>query len=166
MSSYTTNLQLFKYNTATDGKQVFSINDAMNDNWDKIDAFAKAIKDLSNLSSVGENRFTQINNELSQKLEAQVSLAQNGYIKFNNGIIIAFGLMGTGVYSVNFGISFTNIPIAVSSAIYGSTNNTTAATLAFLSGVVGLNGVTTTTLSRIGNSDSINVTRRYIAIGV
>ena len=84
MSSYTTNLQLFKYNTATDGKQVFSINDAMNDNWDKIDAFAKAIKDLSNLSSVGENRFTQINNELSQKLEAQVSLAQNGYIKFNS----------------------------------------------------------------------------------
>ena len=74
--------------------------------------------------------------------------------------------MGIGVYSVNFGISFTNIPIAVSSAIYGSTNNNTQTTLAFLSGVVGLNGVTTTTLSRIGNSDSINVTRRYIAIGV
>ena len=92
MSSYTTNLQLFKYNTATDGKQVFSIDDAMNDNWDKIDAFAKAIKDLSNLSSVGEKRFTNINNELSQKLEAQVSLAQNGYIKFNNGVIICFGI--------------------------------------------------------------------------
>lgn len=74
--------------------------------------------------------------------------------------------MGIGVSSVNFGISFTNIPITVSSAIYGSSNNTTPATLAFLSGVVGLNGVTTTTLSRIGNSDSINVTRRYIAIGV
>ena len=38
--------------------------------------------------------------------------------------------------------------------------------LAFLSGIVGLNGVTITTLSRIGNSDSMNVTRRYIAIGV
>ena len=36
----------------------------------------------------------------------------------NNGIIIAFGLMGIGVSSVNFGISFTNIPIAVSSAIW------------------------------------------------
>ena len=73
--------------------------------------------------------------------------------------------MGIGVYSVNFGISFTNIPITVS-AIYGSTNNTTPTMLAFLSGIVGLNGVTTTTLSRIGNSDSMNVTRRYIAIGV
>ena len=93
MSSYTTNLRLFKYNTATDGKQVFSIDDAMNDNWDKIDAFAKAIKDLSNLSSVGEKRFTNINNELSQKLEAQVSLAQNGYIKFNNGVILQYGFL-------------------------------------------------------------------------
>ena len=52
------------------------------------------------------------------------------------------------------------------SAIYGSTNNITATMLAFLSGIVGLNGVTITTLSRIGNSHSINVTRRYIAIGV
>ena len=85
---------------------------------------------------------------------------------FNNGIIIAFGLMGIGVYSVNFGISFTNIPITVSSAIYGSTDNSTPTMLAFLSGIVGLNGVTTTTLSRIGNSDSISVTRRYIAIGI
>lgn len=84
----------------------------------------------------------------------------------NNGIIIAFGLMSVGVYSVNFGISFTNIPIAVSSAIYGSTDNGTPTMLAFLSGIVGLNGITTTTLSRIGNPDSITVTRHYIAIGV
>ena len=110
MSSYTTNLQLFKYNTATDGKQVFSIDDAMNDNWDKIDAFAKAIKDLSNLSSVGEKRFTDINNELSQKLEAQVSLAQNGYIKFNNGIIICWGRTVTTATSaiITLPISFLN----------------------------------------------------------
>ena len=112
MSSYTTNLQLFKYNTATDGKQVFSIDDAMNDNWDKIDAFAKAIKDLSNLSSVGEKRFTDINNELSQKLEAQVSLAQNGYIKFNNGITFLwiFISMVNSYYDVT-------LPIAISSNV-------------------------------------------------
>lgn len=116
MSSYTTNLQLFKYNTATDGKQVFSIDDAMNDNWDKIDAFAKAIKDLSNLSSVGEKRFTDINNELSQKLEAQVSLAQNGYIKFNNTLCIAwltYGGNSFGVVGVAFPIVFNVVYVVV-----------------------------------------------------
>lgn len=84
MSTTTSELKLFKYNTATDGKQVFSIDTAMNDNWDKIDAFATAIKSLSNLSAQGEKRFTDINTSLGKKLEAQVSLAQNGYIKFNN----------------------------------------------------------------------------------
>lgn len=83
MSTTTTTLQLFKYNTETDGKQVFSIDEAMNDNWDKIDAFATAMKSLSNLDEVGEKRFTDINTSLSRKLEAEVSLAQNGYIKFN-----------------------------------------------------------------------------------
>ena len=121
MSSYTTNLQLFKYNTATDGKQVFSIDDAMNDNWDKIDAFAKAIKDLSNLSSVGEKRFTDINNELSQKLEAQVSLAQNGYIKFNNKVVIAWLYYYTGqtyaAITINFPITFTKVYSAVGTGL-------------------------------------------------
>ena len=122
MSSYTTNLQLFKYNTATDGKQVFSIDDAMNDNWDKIDAFAKAIKDLSNLSSVGEKRFTDINNELSQKLEAQVSLAQNGYIKFNNGLIIQF-VSSENIQTVQLPITFSNTNYVVTfGVIYPRTN--------------------------------------------
>jgi len=37
MSSTTPNLNLFKYNPLTDGKQVFSIDTALNNNWDKID---------------------------------------------------------------------------------------------------------------------------------
>lgn len=37
MSSTTPNLNLFKYDTATDGKEVFSIETALNDNWDLID---------------------------------------------------------------------------------------------------------------------------------
>lgn len=88
MSEYTSNLQLFKYDTATDGKEVFSINASMNDNWDKIDAFAAGIKSLSNLDAQGEKRFTDINAELNKKLEADVLLAENGYIKFNKGINI------------------------------------------------------------------------------
>ena len=38
MSELTPNLKLFKYDTLIDGKEVFSINRAMNDNWDKIDS--------------------------------------------------------------------------------------------------------------------------------
>ena len=37
MSSKTKNLGLFKYDTKTDGKQVFSIDQALNENWDIID---------------------------------------------------------------------------------------------------------------------------------
>lgn len=84
MSSSTTNLQLFKYDTSTDGKEVFSINSALNANWDKIDSFASAIKSLSNLDAQGEKRFTDIQNSLANKLEADVLLEENGYIKFNN----------------------------------------------------------------------------------
>lgn len=91
MSEYTSNLQLFKYDTATDGKEVFSINASMNDNWDKIDAFAAGIKSLSNLDAQGEKRFTDINTELNKKLEAEVLLAENGYIKFNNNVLIQWG---------------------------------------------------------------------------
>ena len=38
MSDITQNLKLFKYNTLTDGKEVFSIDKAINENLDKIDA--------------------------------------------------------------------------------------------------------------------------------
>lgn len=88
MAEQTNDLKLFKYNTATDGKEVFSIEKSMNENWDKIDAFSSAIKSLSNLDEVGEKRFTDINTALSKKLEAEVLLAENGYIKFNNNILI------------------------------------------------------------------------------
>ena len=37
MSEYTPNLNLFKYNTSTDGKEIFSITQALNRNWDILD---------------------------------------------------------------------------------------------------------------------------------
>lgn len=37
MSEYTPNLHLFKYNPDTDGKEVFSLTQALNDNWDILD---------------------------------------------------------------------------------------------------------------------------------
>lgn len=91
MATQTDELALFKYNTATDGENVFSIAQALNENWDKIDTFATAIKSLSNLDAEGEKRFEDIWTELDKKLTAEVSLSENGYIKFNNGFLLQFG---------------------------------------------------------------------------
>lgn len=48
MSSKTKNLGLFKYDTTTDGKQVFSIDKSMNANWDTIDSNTLAHRHVTN----------------------------------------------------------------------------------------------------------------------
>ena len=88
MATETDELKLFKYNPDTDGENIFSIQQALNENWDKIDTFATAIKSLKNLSAEGEKRFEDILAKLDKKLEAQALLAENGYIKFNKKLII------------------------------------------------------------------------------
>ena len=75
---YTDNLKLFKYEPEKDGKQPFSIEKALNENWDKIDADrsawarslqGKANTDLSNLSDSGkkvvDGQWIQAYHELS-----------------------------------------------------------------------------------------------------
>jgi len=48
MSGYTQNLELFKYNTSTDGLLKFNIDSALNDNFDKIDTFAGTVNNSLN----------------------------------------------------------------------------------------------------------------------
>lgn len=43
MPEYTTNLELFKYNPQTDGKNTFNITKALNENWDKLDIAIRSI---------------------------------------------------------------------------------------------------------------------------
>ena len=45
MPDETKNLKLFKYNTRTDRQEKFSIDDALNDNWDKVDEAVNANKE-------------------------------------------------------------------------------------------------------------------------
>ena len=126
MSSSTSTLELFKYDTSTDGKEVFSINTALNANWDKIDSFASAIKSLSNLDAQGEKRFTDIQNSLANKLEADVLLEENGYIKFNTSIghMLQFGRASGGGKdcTVNLHVSYTSAGYAVSICPYYNGN--------------------------------------------
>lgn len=96
----------------------------------------KSTIDLDNLSVEGQAKFTQlqqaitsnsnsittINNELANKLEAEVLKEQNGYIKFNNGLIIQWGINGTdndGIARINLPISFTNNNYIVSATHSG-----------------------------------------------
>ncbi len=44
MSIKTKLLELFKYEPETDGAQTFNIKSALNDNWDKIEAWAQSVK--------------------------------------------------------------------------------------------------------------------------
>lgn len=53
MSTTTTNLGLFKYNTTTDANVAFSITNALNNNWDKIDT---AIANISGVTTTASGR--------------------------------------------------------------------------------------------------------------
>lgn len=56
MSEETQTLHLFKYNTSTDGNQLFNINVSLNDNWDKIDTFAENVNNtVDNINGAIDN---------------------------------------------------------------------------------------------------------------
>lgn len=67
MSELTPNLGLFKYNTETDGKETFSIQAALNNNWDILD----------------------------NVMTSTASLGESGYVRFNSGLIINYGVVPT-----------------------------------------------------------------------
>ena len=72
MSTTTPNLNLFKYNPTTDGKETFSIETALNNNWDKIDNLVSG------------------------------SSGASGYGKLGNGLIINYGKAATGSQDIAF----------------------------------------------------------------
>lgn len=120
MSETTSKLSLFKYNTTADAKQPFSIKDCMNDNWDKLDAFATSVDTIfssSFSSNLDKKVFSDINKELGKKLEADVLLAENGYIKFNNRYILTYGGLAS---NVTFPIAY---PTGVSAIVDGMCRN-------------------------------------------
>lgn len=48
MASYTPNLNLLKKSPVTDGNDTFNVDTMLNDNWDKIDKYAKDTNTLAN----------------------------------------------------------------------------------------------------------------------
>lgn len=93
MSSRTTNFNLFKYDTVADAKTAFSITDALNNNWDTLDA--NCVKRNSQSQATGSNTqpvYVDATGQImpcddystiASGLQATTSLGENGYIKFS-----------------------------------------------------------------------------------
>lgn len=102
MSTTTSNFELFKYDTTADAQTAFSITNALNNNWDKLDS--NCVRRLSTSAATGSGvrpvyvdasgQVQTINYDLpsTQPLTATTSLSENGYIKFSNGALIVWGI--------------------------------------------------------------------------
>ena len=102
MSTTTSNFGLFKYDTTNDASTAFSITNALNNNWDKLDA--NCVKRLSTsaatgntvrpvyVDSSGQIQSCSYNIPTSTGLTATTSLSENGYIKFSNSLCLQWGM--------------------------------------------------------------------------
>ena len=96
MSTTTPNLNLFKYDTtsATDLASAFNINTALNNNWDALDEKCVTVASKGTayggtqqpvyVNSAGQIATCDAYSEIPAGLTAEVSLSENGYIKFSN----------------------------------------------------------------------------------
>lgn len=67
MSKTTTNLKLFKYDPATDGSLTFNIDEALNNNWDKIDEKVKNLEDGTDDAVSEHNEASDAHSTLFEK---------------------------------------------------------------------------------------------------
>jgi len=96
MSTTTPNLNLFKYDTtsATDLASAFNINTALNNNWDALDEKCVTVASKGTayggtqqpvyVNSAGQIATCDAYSEIPAGLTAEVSLSENGYIKFSS----------------------------------------------------------------------------------
>jgi hypothetical protein len=107
MSTTTANLGLFKYNTTSDANAKFNINTALNDNWDKIDAFAA--------SGGGSSR------NIGEIVSSTVPLVDAGLHLLDGALI-----QGSGIYSAFvtyiIGLKTTYPDLFTTEALWQETN--------------------------------------------
>lgn len=135
MSTTTTNFSLFKYDPSTDGNTSFSITNALNNNWDKLDA--NCVRRLSTTAATG-NATTPVYVDAQGKIQscnaystipsgltATTSLAENGYIKFSTDIIIVWGKIGTQAttkQTIVYPITFSRVGALASNSSYNNSS--------------------------------------------
>ena len=102
MSTTTTNLGLFKYDPVTDGKEVFSIQTALNDNWDILDVKAGSPETVVD-GTTWYRRFTDGWKEQG----GQVSLSQVVY-PFQRPNLSSPGVLGGNSFAVSANQYYSN----------------------------------------------------------
>lgn len=140
MSTTTANLGLFKYDTSssTDLASAFNINTALNNNWDALDNKCVTVASKGSaiggstqpvyVNSAGQITTCDAYSSIPSGLTAEVSLSENGYIKFSNNVIIQW-FYGTtrpsgAAVGIGFPISFSDNKYSVSAIPYeGDTNS-------------------------------------------
>ena len=84
MSLKTKLLELFKYEPDKDGAQTFNIKSALNDNWDKIEAWAQSVKTA--LTKLVPTSRTVNGKTLSADVTLTVTLPAGGEDRLNAGL--------------------------------------------------------------------------------
>lgn len=98
MSELTPNLKLFKYDTLIDGKEVFSIDKAMNDNWDIVDE--KVVKKTGDIMS---GNLSIKGSDIQHVFRCYTTLPYNEAPSSNTGIGKFQILDSDGVYCAQLG---------------------------------------------------------------
>lgn len=148
MSTTTANLGLFKYDTSTDANIAFSIDNALNNNWNILDETVN--NKLSSIDSFSENGYVKFSNRLVIEWRSDFSHQHDGFV---NGTV-TFPLAFTEVYSIAT-MAFCNQDL-----MSQETNaSRILATRGFIGAVSGGPNITTT-------SFYTNVTASFIAIGI
>ena len=112
MSLYTTFLKLFKYNLETDKKNTFNIQLCLNDNWDKIENFARNISEqiTSNYNSLNNSKLNLNLSNCTIPYITNVHISgTSGYILFSNKLSIQWG-KAIGFSTVSFVKKFFSEP--------------------------------------------------------
>lgn len=137
MSTTTTNFSLFKYDPSTDGNTSFSITNALNNNWDKLDA--NCVRRLSTTAASGsatqpvyvdaQGKIQTCNaySTIPSGLTATTSLAENGYIKFSNKALIQWGTVtatdDAETHKGTYSVTFANTSYSLVLGAMGTTSN-------------------------------------------
>lgn len=108
MSTYTENLNLFKYDTSIDGKQVFSIDKSMNENWDKIDSQVTKIDTFND--AINELKNTKLDKIPISAYINKTSSGSTWYRIYSDGFCEQGGIISTTAssYIVTLPISYNN----------------------------------------------------------
>lgn len=109
MAYETENLSLFCYDEIIDSDQVFSFQQALNDNWVKIDNDSKASwNNLADLWDEVHNLWTSVNGKIGATLsKGSLNQASWGYMTFTNGFIIQWVKLNVPAGTQTYGLPLT-----------------------------------------------------------